>query len=467
MVLAPVAAVVTSVVLNEVGGGQWRTDADYFGIRPDDAARRDELTSAPWHFLADSVRTVWEETWNWLEGLWSVGPSVTDWPAIVLAIGGRALRGRRRCSATVTSRARPRTSGSGVWWCSCCSAGSCSCSRANYVYWTTPGNDVITGVQARYLEPLLVLIPVADRRRQRAVAARPATPPSPSPSSSCPASWSSASPSPSACTDRSASPPMNRRHQTRSYPGALTPVRAGGGAGGWRAEGRGHYDLRPWTSTSRSSAAAGTSGSRSGSRSPGCGLQVALYDVRPDAVELVNAGRCPSSSRARPRRSRAACAAGTIDATLDTDRRDAGRARHRGDRHPDRRAPQPRPRRGRPRHQRDRRAPRRRPAARAAQHRLPGRHRDGRAARSRGSASTSTSPSAPSASPRARRSTSSPSCPQIVAARTPRAVERATKLFRNLTARGRRTSSPRRPSSPSCSPTRGATSSSRPPTSCS
>ena len=32
---------------------------------------------------------------------------------------------------------------------------------ANYLYWTTPGNDVITGVQARYLEPLLVLIPVA------------------------------------------------------------------------------------------------------------------------------------------------------------------------------------------------------------------------------------------------------------------------------------------------------------------
>jgi uncharacterized membrane protein len=32
---------------------------------------------------------------------------------------------------------------------------------ANYLYWTTPGNDVITGVQARYLEPLLVLVPVA------------------------------------------------------------------------------------------------------------------------------------------------------------------------------------------------------------------------------------------------------------------------------------------------------------------
>jgi uncharacterized membrane protein len=32
---------------------------------------------------------------------------------------------------------------------------------ANYLYWTTPGNDRITGVQARYLEPLLVLIPLA------------------------------------------------------------------------------------------------------------------------------------------------------------------------------------------------------------------------------------------------------------------------------------------------------------------
>ena len=49
-------------------------------------ARRDELLSTPWHFAADAVRTVGDQTWDWLEGLWSVGPSVSHWPAIVVAI---------------------------------------------------------------------------------------------------------------------------------------------------------------------------------------------------------------------------------------------------------------------------------------------------------------------------------------------------------------------------------------------
>jgi len=31
---------------------------------------------------------------------------------------------------------------------------------ANYVYWTTPGDNTVNGVQARYFVPLLVLIPV-------------------------------------------------------------------------------------------------------------------------------------------------------------------------------------------------------------------------------------------------------------------------------------------------------------------
>ena len=55
--------------------------------------------------------------------------------------------------------------------------------------------------------------------------------------------------------------------------------------------------------------------------------------------------------------------------------------------------------------------------------------------------------------------------PQIVASRSPRALERATKLFRTSRTRSC-TSSRRKPSSPSSSPTRGATSSSRRRTSC-
>jgi uncharacterized membrane protein len=31
---------------------------------------------------------------------------------------------------------------------------------AIWIYWTTPGDDVITGLQARYFLPLLVLIPL-------------------------------------------------------------------------------------------------------------------------------------------------------------------------------------------------------------------------------------------------------------------------------------------------------------------
>ena len=54
--------------------------------------------------------------------------------------------------------------------------------------------------------------------------------------------------------------------------------------------------------------------------------------------------------------------------------------------------------------------------------------------------------------------------PQIVASRSPRALERAGKLFRNLAPRSS-SSSPKKPSSPSSSPTPGATSSSRPRTS--
>ena len=159
MVLAPVAGVVTSVVLNEVGGGQWRTDADYFGIRPDAAARRDELTSAPWHFAADAVRTVWHETGNWLEGLWGVGPSVTNWPWVVIAVGVAVYL------LVALQRDRDEPRGLDGWQRGLVVlvliGGLALVLAANYVYWTTPGNDVITGVQARYLEPLLVLIPVA------------------------------------------------------------------------------------------------------------------------------------------------------------------------------------------------------------------------------------------------------------------------------------------------------------------
>jgi hypothetical protein len=102
---------------------------------------------------------VWHETGNWLEGLWGVGPSVTDWPWIVIAVGVAAY--------LVVSLQRDRDEPPNLdgWQRGLVVlvllAALALVLVANYLYWTTPGNDVITGVQARYLEPLLVLIPVA------------------------------------------------------------------------------------------------------------------------------------------------------------------------------------------------------------------------------------------------------------------------------------------------------------------
>ena len=40
-------------------------------------------------------------------------------------------------------------------------AGSALVLAGLYVYYTTPGDDTIGGVQARYFAPLLVLVPIA------------------------------------------------------------------------------------------------------------------------------------------------------------------------------------------------------------------------------------------------------------------------------------------------------------------
>jgi hypothetical protein len=170
LVFAPVASVATTALLSALLGTQWRTDADYFGIAPDPSAQREELTSAPWHFAADSVRTVWHETGTWLRGVWGVGPSNTHLPFVVILVGVVLY--------LFVSVQRERSEPIGLHWqqrllvAVTFLVGFGFLLVASYVYWTTPGNDVITGVQARYFLPLLVLIPVAiggvDRRWLRA-----------------------------------------------------------------------------------------------------------------------------------------------------------------------------------------------------------------------------------------------------------------------------------------------------------
>lgn len=155
---APVVGIVVSVVTNEIVGDLWRTDADFFGIEPDPAARRHLLLTAPWQFVADSMRTVPEELWGWLKGIWGVGPSVTDWPGIVI-VAALALYALVSVQCARDDCGGLRILERGVVLVVLIVT-TALVFAANYVYWTTPGNDVITGIQARYLVPILVLIPL-------------------------------------------------------------------------------------------------------------------------------------------------------------------------------------------------------------------------------------------------------------------------------------------------------------------
>jgi hypothetical protein len=158
--LAPAIAlgVVVTVVWNEIVGDLWRTDSTYFGIRPDPPARRHELITEPWHFAMDAVRTVPDQIWDWVKGLVGVGTSTTNWPALGVGVAAVLFI----AVALQHDRDEPsplRLAQRGLVLL-LFALGVALVFAANYVYWTTPGNDVITGVQARYFVPLLVLLPV-------------------------------------------------------------------------------------------------------------------------------------------------------------------------------------------------------------------------------------------------------------------------------------------------------------------
>jgi uncharacterized membrane protein len=173
--LAPAAAVgiVVSVVWNQIVGDLWRTDSTYFGIRPDPPQRRHELLTAPWHFAADALRTVPDQIWEWCKGLFGVGPSVTHWPAVVIVIAVLLFV----AVALQHDRDEPRA----LLWSQrglvllVFVIGAALVLAASYVYWTTPGDDTVNGVQARYFVPLLALLPVVvGTPRVRWLAAREA-----------------------------------------------------------------------------------------------------------------------------------------------------------------------------------------------------------------------------------------------------------------------------------------------------
>ncbi len=135
------------------------------------------------------------------------------------------------------------------------------------------------------------------------------------------------------------------------------------------------------------------------------------------------------------RRRRAARAADRDRPAQRHDRSELGRgsrARHPRGRNAGRRAPQPRPQVRPPRDRRSARPAPRRATRRAAQHCVPGRDRDGLEAAASPPSAPSTSRSAPSASPKARRSRSCRSLPQIISGRSERAVRRAEELFAEI-----------------------------------
>ncbi len=158
--LAPAAAVgvVVTFVWNEIVGDLWRTDATFFGIRPDPPARKHDLFTAPWHFVADAARTVPDQAGDWMRGLWGVGPSVTHSRDIVIVV---AVVIFVLVSIQHDAHEPPPFS-----WLQrglllvVFVVGMALVFAAIWIYWTTPGDDVITGIQARYFLPLLVLIPL-------------------------------------------------------------------------------------------------------------------------------------------------------------------------------------------------------------------------------------------------------------------------------------------------------------------
>ncbi len=158
--LAPVFGVIVSVAWNQAVGNLWKTDAGYFGIKVDDHYQKDRLLHAPWDFAADTVRTLVNQTPDWLKTLVDVGPSATHWPwALAMAIVA--------IYAVVSIQRDRREPEANLHWLQrvlvvlVLLVGLVGVIAANYIYWTAPGLDEVGGVQPRYLVPLSALIPVA------------------------------------------------------------------------------------------------------------------------------------------------------------------------------------------------------------------------------------------------------------------------------------------------------------------
>lgn len=172
LVFAPVVGLVASLLWNEAVGGLWRTDADLFGVAVDPGRQRSLLLHEPWTFLVAAGRTVGEDLWDWGKGLVTLGPSVAVWPALAVAVVLVVLA----LLSVQRSVDEPRglDPGQRGLLVLVFVVGGLLVLGAQYVYWSVPGADVVSGMQARFFVPLLVLVPITIGPRRRSWAS-PAT----------------------------------------------------------------------------------------------------------------------------------------------------------------------------------------------------------------------------------------------------------------------------------------------------
>ena len=160
LALAPVLGALVSLVWNTVVGGLWKTDAGLFGVQVDPHRQRHLLLTEPWTFVGAVARSVSDEWWHWAKTLITVGGSVSVWPTVAALVSLLLL------GAVSLQRAHREPDQRLAWSQTVIvlivfAIGALLVFGAQYVYWSTPGDNVVEGMQARFFIPLLVLIPVA------------------------------------------------------------------------------------------------------------------------------------------------------------------------------------------------------------------------------------------------------------------------------------------------------------------
>jgi hypothetical protein len=160
LALAPVLGALVSLVWNTVVGGLWKTDAGLFGVQVDPHRQRHLLLTEPWTFAGAVVRSVSDEWWHWAKSLITIGGSVSVWPTMAALVSLLLL-------GAVSLQRAAREPDEGLAWSQRIIVlivfviGALLVFGAQYVYWSTPGDNVVEGMQARFFVPLLVLIPIA------------------------------------------------------------------------------------------------------------------------------------------------------------------------------------------------------------------------------------------------------------------------------------------------------------------